>query len=203
MTRDNLLFAIIGLLFGFIVGFIFASTTLQREAATAGITRGQQMPADHPPVPGAASAGASGQAPGQMQASVLAALDKARKEPTNFEAQVQAASLYLQIQRFDQAIDYLIKANQLKPDDLNVVSMLGEANMDGGHFEAAERWYKAALTKQPENIPVLDGYCFVLLQQGNAKAAEEAMNKLAKIDPNNQDLPQFKEKLNSLKSGGK
>jgi hypothetical protein len=33
MTRDNLLFAIIGILLGFIVGFIFASNIMQREAA--------------------------------------------------------------------------------------------------------------------------------------------------------------------------
>jgi tetratricopeptide (TPR) repeat protein len=198
MTRDNLLFAIIGLLFGFIVGFIFASTTMQREAANGSISRTQQIPADHPPI-GADGTGAPQQAPGQMQASVLAALDKARKEPNNFDAQKQAAALYLQIQRFDQAIDYLIKANQLKPDDFEIVATLGEANMDAGHYEAAERWYKAALVKQPDNIPVLDGYCFVLLKQGNAKAAEEAIAKLAKIDPNNQDLSQFRQTLAGLK----
>src|SRR5262249_46913575 len=143
MTRDNLLFAIIGVLFGFIVGFIFASTTMQREAANGPMSRNQQLPADHPAI--GADGAAGQQAPGQMQASVLAALDKARKEPNNFEAQKDAASLYLQIQRFDQAIDFLVKANQLKPDDFDIVATLGEANMDAGHYEAAERWYKAAL----------------------------------------------------------
>jgi hypothetical protein len=43
----------------------------------------------------------------------------------------------------------------------------------------------------------------VLLSKGDTKGAEEAINKLAKIDPTNQDLPQFKAKLAELKSGKK
>ena len=52
MTRENLLFAIIGVLLGFIVGFIFASTMSQRYApgAPAAAPSAQNLPADHPPV---------------------------------------------------------------------------------------------------------------------------------------------------------
>jgi Tfp pilus assembly protein PilF len=75
--------------------------------------------------------------------------------------------------------------------------------MDGGHNEAAEKWYRAALAKKPDDIVVLDGFCAVLLTKGDAKAAEAAIERLAKLDPTNQDLPQFREKLNSLKSGSK
>lgn len=202
MTRDNLLFVIIGILLGFIVGFLFASNVIQREAATGAVARNQQVPADHPPI-GADGTGAASQPPGQMQAEVTNALDKARKEPNNFEAQLKAAELYYQIQRYDDAIGYLIKANQLNPDDFETLANLGMVNMDAGHFETAERWYKAALVKKPDNVRVLDGYCFTLLQQGNAKAAEDAIAKLAKIDPTNQDLVQFREKLANLKSGKK
>ena len=77
--------------------------------------------------------------------------------------------------------------------------MLAVANLDGGHFDAAEKWYKAALIKTPNDVPLLDGLCAALLSKGDAKAAEEAINKLAKVDPTNQDLPQFRDKLASLK----
>jgi hypothetical protein len=40
----------------------------------------------------------------------------------------------------------------------------------------------------------------VLLQKGDAKGAEEQINKLAKIEPTNQDLPQFRAKLGELKA---
>ena len=130
-------------------------------------------------------------------------MKQAREHPEDFDAQVAAAKLEYQIQRFDQAIEYLLVANKLKPNDFNVLGMLGVANMDAGHFDAAEKWYRAALIKQPNDIPVLDGLCAVLLSKGDAKAAEVEINKLAKIDPTNQDLPQFRNKLAELKTAKK
>ena len=202
MTRDNLLFTIIGLLLGFIVGFLLATTISQREGVTAGVARTQNLPPDHPSVGDAAPAAAAGN-PGGMQAEVTAALDKARKEPNNFEAQVKAAELYYQIQRYDDAIGYLLKANQLQPDSYETVANLGMVNMDAGHFETAEKWYRAALLKKPDDVRSMDGFCMVLLQQGKAKEAEDAIAKLAKADPANQDLTQFRDKLAGLKSGTK
>src|ERR1700682_6277141 len=198
MTRDNLLFAIIGILLGFIVGFMFASNILQREATVAPSARTQGLPPDHPTVGDAAAPSTGG-----MQAEVQVALTKARTEPNNFEAQLKAAELYFQIQRYDESIAYLLKANQLRPDDFETVGNLGTANREAGHFETAVPWYKAALAKKPDDVRMLDGYCHVLLEVGDAKTAEDAIARLAKVDPNNQDLTQFRERLATLKSGGK
>lgn len=196
MTRDNLLFAIIGVLFGFIVGFIFASTMNQRIGPNAPATvASSQMPADHPPL------GAGGNAPasGNMQAEVTAQLEKARSEPTNFEAQVKAAELYYQIQRYDPAIEFLLKANQLKPDDYQTVVALGLVNLDAGHYDVAEKWYRAALLKRSDDVRALAGLSAATLGKGDAKAAEQAIANLEKVDPNSEDLPRFKERLAGLK----
>src|SRR4051812_2848172 len=130
MNRDNLLFTIIGVLLGFIVGFMLASSMTQREAMSSPAARTQALPPDHP-----AAGNAQPGTPGQMQAEVTAALDQARKEPNNFEAQLKAAELYYQIQRYDDAIGYLLKANQLQPDSYETIANLGMVNMDAGHFE--------------------------------------------------------------------
>lgn len=199
MTRDNLLFAVIGILLGFILGFLLASGISQREAATrAAATTGQQgqsLPPDHPPIAGDQS-GEGGQ---QMLAQVQEAMKRAREHPEDFEAQIIAAKLQYRIQRYDQAIEYLLRANQLRPKDYETIAFLGEANMDARHFDAAEKWYRAALAMKPKDLTTLDGLCFVLLSKGDAKAAEAAINQLAKLDPTNQDLPQFREKLAELK----
>jgi tetratricopeptide (TPR) repeat protein len=204
MTRDNLLFAIIGILLGFIGGFLLAGNITQREAAQRAVATtaqgSQNLPPNHPPVSGDQANGEGGQ---QMLASVQTAMKQARENPDDFDAQVTAAKLQYQIQRFDQAIEYLLAANKLKPDNMEVLAMLGEANMDAQHYDAAVKWYKAALTKNPKDITSLDGYCFVLLQSGDAKNAEDAVNKLEKADPTNQDLAQFRKKLDELKSGKK
>jgi tetratricopeptide (TPR) repeat protein len=200
MTRENLLFAIIGLLFGFIVGFIFASTMNQRygPGAPTPLSSGQ-MPSDHPPV--GTSAGA--QTSGDMQAEVATQLEKARNEPKNFEAQLKAAELYYRIQRYDPAIEFLLKANQLKPDDYQTLLALGVVNLDAGHFDVAEKWYRAALLKKGDDVVPLAGMAAATLGKGDAKAAEQAIANLEKVDPTSQDLPQFKEKLASLKAGEK
>jgi tetratricopeptide (TPR) repeat protein len=203
MTRDNLLFAIIGVLLGFIIGFLFASNILQREAQQVSAPRAQGMPADHPAVGDPGAAGAPRAGAGGMQADVQAALTKARNEPNNFEAQLKAAELYYQIQRYDDSISYLLKANQLRPDDPETVGNLGMVNMDAGHFEAAETWYKAAITKKPDEVRIVAGYCNVLLELGKAKEAEPVLAKLEKLDPNSPDVARFNERLKSLKAGGK
>lgn len=193
MNRENLLFAIIGILFGFIVGFMFASSMSQKAPAT---TTSQSMPSDHPPV-GSQNAGGDPQA---MRAAVTADIEKARKEPENFDAQVKAAELYYQIQRFDQAIEFLLKANQLKPTDYRTIVILGMVNLDAGHYDTALKWYEAAMKMKQDDVMVLSGMAAATLQKGDAKAAEDAIAKLEKVDPSSVDLPQFKEKLAGLKS---
>lgn len=197
MSRENILFAIIGILLGFIVGFMFASSMSQKIATTTPAIAGAGVPADHPPI------GANTQPgnPAGMQAEVTSSIEKAKSDPKNFEAQVKAAELYYQIQRYDQAIEYLLKANQLKPTDYQTVVTLGMVNLDAGHYDTAEKWYRAAMKMKENDVMVLSGLAAVTLQRGDAKAAEDAIAKLEKVDPTSQDLPQFKDKLQSLKGG--
>lgn len=197
MSRENLLFGIIGILLGFIVGFMFASTMSQKAQQPQLAASGQSMPADHPPI----GAENSSQNPEDVRAKVTSSLEKARNEPKNFEAQLKAAELYYQIQRYDQAIEFLLKANQLNPTDYRTVVVLGMVNLDAGHFDAAEKWYRAAMKMKDDDIMVAAGLAEATLQKGDAKGAEEAIAKVEKIDPNNQDLVRFREKLTTLKGG--
>ena len=196
MSRENLLFAIIGVLLGFIVGFMFASSMSQKQAMQQATAGSQALPADHPPV-GAQNA----PNPQGMQQEVTDALAKARNDPKDFDAQIKAAQLYYQIQRYDQSIEYLLKANQLRPTDYQTVVTLGLVNLDAGHYDTAEKWYRAALKMKSDDTMVLAGLAATTLEKGDAKAAEDAIAQLEKVDPNSEDLPNFKTKLASLKAG--
>lgn len=197
MTRENLLFAIIGILLGFIVGFMLASSISQKQAMQQATASRPAMPSDHPPL-GAQQNAVDPQA---VRNQVTASLEQARNEPGNFDAQVKAADLYYQIGRYDQGIEFLIKANQLKPSDYETVVKLGVFNLDAGHFETAEKWYRTALKMKSDDVMVLAGLAAVTLGQGDAKAAEDAIAKLEKVSPNAVDLPQFRDKLATLKAG--
>jgi tetratricopeptide (TPR) repeat protein len=194
MNRENLLFAVIGVLLGFIVGFMFASSMSQKAAQTQVAGASQNLPADHPPV-GAQNAGD----PAAQRERVMAQIEKARQEPNNFEAQMAAAQLYYQIQRYDQAIEFLLKANQLKPTDFDAVTALGVVNLDAGHYDQAEKWYRVALKMKSTDETALAGLAEATIQQGNEKAAQDAVAQLEKQYPSSQDLPRFKEKLAGLK----
>ena len=196
MSRENLLFAIIGILLGFIVGFMFASSMSQKQAMQQATAGSQALPADHPPL-GAQNA----PNPQGMQQEVSDALAKARNDPKDFDAQIKAAQLYYQIQRYDQSIEYLLKANQLRPTDYQTVVTLGLVNLDAGHYDTAEKWYRAALKMKSDDTMVLAGLAATTLEKGDAKAAEDAIAQLEKVDPNAEDLPNFKTKLASLKAG--
>ena len=198
MSRENLLFGIIGILLGFIVGFMFASSMSQKmQPASASMSQG--MPSDHPPVAGQNAGGDGGGNPEQVRAQVTADLEKARSEPQNFDAQVKAAELFYRIGRFDQAIEFLLKANQLKPTDYNTVVTLGMVNLDAKHYEQAEKWYRAGLKMKQDDVMVLAGLAEATLQNKDAKGGEEAIAMLEKVDPSSQDLPRFREMLTNLK----
>lgn len=193
MSRENILFGIIGILLGFIVGFMFASS-MSQKMQTASSTL-QQLPADHPQVGSQPAAGN----PDEVRAQVTADIEKARKEPTNFDAQVKAAELFYRIGRFDQAIEFLLKANQLKPTDYNTVVTLAIVNLDAKHYEPAEKWYRAAIQMKKDDVVVLAGLAEATLQKGDAKGGEEAIAMLEKVDPSSQDLPRFRQMLSGLK----
>ena len=147
MTKENILFITIGLLAGLIIGFMFANSVNQKVAVPIAGTAvpNASMPAGHPDVPGVG---------GAMQPEVQAAIDLAKKEPDNLDAQMKAAELYYQIQRFDGAIEFLKRANQLKPDSREVIVHLGNAYFDMGKYEDAEKWYMSALAKKADDVDV-------------------------------------------------
>jgi len=78
---------------------------------------------------------------------------------------------------------------------------LGMVNLDAGHYDTAEKWYRAALKMKSDDVMVLAGMAETMLQKKDAKEAETAIAQLEKVDPTSQDLPRFRDKLASLKGG--
>jgi len=188
MNKENILFCVVGLLAGLIIGFIFANSVNQRAGATAVTTTATGMPANSsipPGHPDVGSAGQAGQAGGAMPAETQAVIDKAKQSPKDFDAQVAAAELYYQINRFDEAINFLKAAHDLKPDDREVIVHLGNASFDGDHYEDAEKWYTEALAKKPDDANVRTdlGLTFIFRNPPNYDRAIQEFNRSLAIDP--------------------
>ena len=149
MTRENILFAAVGLLLGYVIAFhlvvyVNQSQPVQR-VATAAEASGE-MPADHPAVPSNDVKDRP-----RLQSAAERAAQSARQDPKNFDAQVAAANAYFQAEGFEDAIDFLTRANKLRPDDYDTLVRLANVYSSAGRFDDAERWYKAALAKKPDD----------------------------------------------------
>ena len=187
MTKDNVLFAVVGLLTGLIVGFIFANSLNERGAVPAAAVPTGEMRANSNLPPGHPDIGAAGNTqPGAMQPPMLEAIEKAKQEPSDFEAQLKAAEAYYQIERFDDAIKYLSAANKLRPDDREVIVHLGNANFDANNYDEAQKWYTAALAKKPDDVNVRTdlGLTYVLREPPEYEKAIAEFNKVLAADPN-------------------
>ncbi|MGB7921777.1 MAG: tetratricopeptide repeat protein [Pyrinomonadaceae bacterium] len=194
MTKENVLFSIIGLLLGLIIGFIATNSINQsgggsapRAQQTAKPTTQSELPPDHPTVPSNGVADS-----GQMQAAVTEAIQKARSEPDNFEAQMEAAQLYYQIRRYNEAIEFLLRANQLRPDSYEAVVALANTYFDAEKYKEAEQWYTAALIKRPEDINVRTdlGLTFLFREPPDIDRAISEFRKSLQRDPRHEQTLQ-------------
>lgn len=187
MNKDNILFAVVGLLAGLIIGFMFANSINKQAAAMPAATEmkaNSNIPPGHPDI--GSQTLPSSAAPGGMNPEIQAAIEKAKQSPNDFDAQVKAAEAYYQIERFDEAISYLKKANQLKSDDREVIVHLGNANFDGNHYDEAEKWYIAALAIKADDVNVRTdlGLLFVFRDPPNYDRAIQEFSKSLETDPN-------------------
>ena len=149
MSRENILFSVVGLLLGYLIAFhlvVYVNQGQPAQVAGAGASAGEGMPADQ-----AEAAAADAQERQRLLASAEEAARAARENPNNFDAQLRAAESYFQAGSFEDAIDFMTRANRLRPEDYDTVVKLGNVYSSAGRFEDAAQWYTAALAKKPDD----------------------------------------------------
>ena len=195
MTKDNILFSIIGVLAGLIAGYFFATTVNQRGymARTASgspqgqLTQDSRLHGDQPESMGDTLTGQGGD-----PRDDAAAVEQAKAQPDNFDAQMQAAAALYQARRFDEAIEFLTKANKLRPDAYEPLVALGNTNFDAGRYEIAEKWYTTALEKRPDDVNVRTdlGLSFLFREPMDVDRAIKEFRRSLSVDPNHEQTLQ-------------
>jgi tetratricopeptide (TPR) repeat protein len=138
------------LFIGFFIGF-FVSNNLNRNA---GLPPNPAPPPNAPLLNQQTQVASVKEPTGAMMGDVTATLEKAQKEPENFDAQIKAGSMYAQIQRADKALEFFNAAAALKPTEYEKIVLLGNSFFDIREFEKAEPFYLQALEKKPEDSDV-------------------------------------------------
>ena len=159
MDKMRLVFGLAGVAIGIVIGFLFAN----------GLNRaGDTRSAASPPVAGMPGAPASGMSPGQMSQmpagapagggsvpQVMAAIERARSEPQNLDAQLEAGDMYYRIQRFDEAGKFYEAALKIDPKNAPARTKFANSLFDAGKYAEAQAAYRAVLEVQPKDAAVL------------------------------------------------
>ena len=191
MTKDRLVFGILGLVIGAVIGFMFANSVnrggpsepLSSAPSAANTSANAALPPNHPPIGQSGDPQSNAPIP-----EVTAAIEKARQQPDNYEAQMTAADLYYQIQRFEEAARFYEAANRLRPQSVEAMIKAGNSRFDAEQFDQAEKWYLAALERKPDDTNVRSdlGLTFFLRTPPDIDRAIKEFNRSLAIDPNHE-----------------
>ena len=180
VDKNKYLVGIIGLAVGFAVSF-FLTTKYNK---------------DNPPktaiqsASGMAAAGAGGPSGGNQQAmmgNVAAVMEKAKNNPKDAEAQFEAARMFYEIGRVKEAIEYLEKAGEIDPNNLNIAVNLGVLNSKEKNYAQAEKWLVRAIELKPDEAEfhVVLAETYTKRQPPQPDRAIQELQRALKLDPNN------------------
>lgn len=154
----NILFGIVGLVIGLVLGFVGANH-LNEPSIQANANPAVNAPFNNQQIHSAdikeqMPNGNGGNGRGGMIADVQKVIDKAKAEPENAEAQIEAGDMYSQIGRFTESIEFYQKAQTANPKDFNANVKLGNSYFDARQFEKAAEFYEKALAINPSDVGV-------------------------------------------------
>ncbi|HEX7312828.1 MAG TPA: tetratricopeptide repeat protein [Pyrinomonadaceae bacterium] len=184
MNKENVLFSIVGVLVGFIAGFVFANTANRAGLAPQGAAgvaaqQVQGLPEGHPAID------PSRMQPQVDEAALSAAVKLADEQADNFAAQTNAAGLSVQAGRYAAAVKFYTRANKLKPEDYETLVSLGNTLFDAEKLDEAEQWYAAALKQNPTDVNVRTdlGLTFLLREQPQYERAIAEFKRSLEVEP--------------------
>src|SRR4030095_11256847 len=138
--KENVISTVLGLAVGLVIGFVFANNFNRSAGQVAPASnspaqapaKNPNLPADHPPIGTTSDDDDQSKGP---RPEVAAAIEKAKAKPDDYEAQMTAADLYYQIQRFDDASKFYLLAAKLKPNEVEPMIKAGDSFFDGEKYE--------------------------------------------------------------------
>ncbi len=202
LLKKNGSILLIGLLLGLVCGFKLANAKY-RDAQLAAIeAQAAKAVANLGNAPNAAG-GEQGHAQMPSQNQVNAVIERARANPNDYEAQLDAADQYLQIQRADGAQPFLQQALKLKPEDPRAMTALSTSYLFTGKFTDAALWARKAMAKSPDDMGAKLLLVLALIEaRQNLNEADQLLSQIEKQKPGDKMLADARESLNQARSGG-
>ncbi len=193
MRRDTLVFALAGVVFGFVVGYMTSSWGQPARAARPmGAASAAAVPA----------ASASALDPNEERALVALA----ERDPGNVAVRVELGTLYMESERWDDSIRWSRQALALNPGLTDVLIDVGACLIHSGRPAEGLAEFDTVLARDKGHRTALYNKGIALVQLGRTDEAvavwEEALRRHAD-DPQLQGLRAQVESIRAASGGGR
>ncbi len=191
MNRDSALFLSIGLLGGFILGYLVHESMAARQPVRLGA---------NPPV-AAAPGGMPPSSPAPMGGgAAMPEIENLRKRveqnPNDPDAVVALANANFDIQNWGRAIELYEQFEKLRPGNPDVLTDLGVCLRASGRLDEALATFRKAQALSPTHWQSRFNEVVVLaFDQSNYPAARAVIAKLRQIQPNSPELDRLEQEM--------
>jgi cytochrome c-type biogenesis protein CcmH/NrfG len=194
MKLESVIYAIAGVFFGLIAGWIIGSQqALMSPRANAPVAESAPPPASPDSVPGTP-------APAILDDTQVQALrNVVDRDPKNAVARTQLGNLYYDAGRYTDAIKWYAEALALNPKDVSVSTDLGVSYYYNNQPDLAIKQLEHSLQIDPKHTKALLNMGVVrAFGKQDLKGATEVWRRLVEIAPESQEGRQARQALETL-----
>jgi tetratricopeptide (TPR) repeat protein len=193
MKSESIAFAIAGVVFGLIAGWVIGTqqSTMRAPAAAAPVSQSS--------APAGNESGTRAALLDEAQVNALKSV--ASREATNVQPRVQLGNLYFDAERYDDAIKWYTEALTLSPNDVNVSTDLGVCYYYTNQPDKALQQFDRSLKLNPNHAKTLLNVGIVrAFGKQDLAGATEAWQKVLKVAPESPEGQAAKRALDTLQS---
>lgn len=191
--KEPMWYAAGGVVFGFVLGYM---------AANAGSSRPPVAAPRFDAVSGAAAAPTPDSPPAAhaLDPNEVKALEAlAAREPQNASARIELGNLFMDHERWDEAIRWYTEALKLDPGNADVRTDMGACFVHSGRPSEAVDVFDEALKAQPGHRKALFNKGIALMQSGRTKDAVALWEDLLKRYPDDPQLQPLRQQIESAR----
>jgi cytochrome c-type biogenesis protein CcmH/NrfG len=201
MKAESIVFAVAGMFFGVILGWVIGS-----QQASPRVTGAPAAAAAAPAQPPSSAAAGQPPAPVLDEAKVQGLLTIVKSDPKNAEANIQLGNAYFDAERYSDAIKYYEEGLKLDPKNVDASTDLGVSYYYSNRADDALKQFKYSLSLNPKHTKTLLNQGIVLaFGKRDLDGAAEAWRQVVAIAPQSQEAQAAQRGLDGIaasRSGG-
>ncbi len=136
----------------------------------------------------------------EMMQEIEQLKERAQNNPNDFDAQVELANNYFDINRYDQAVDYYLRAIAINDQNPNVLIDLGVSYFNSNMADSALIYVNKALELEPHHVQGLYNVGIIYYNIGQVDKAIQNWEHLIEVKGNTREAQAAEQFIQQIKS---